>query len=214
MIELRPITRAAADAFIRAKHRHHGPTAGALWRHAIHDEAGLTGVAIVGRPVARALNDGRTVEVTRLCTDGIPNGCSMLYAAARRVADAMGYRRGLTYILKSEWERFDQGRRVGGRSVLAAGYRFLWQVDGRSWDCASRPRVDKHPTEDKIALGWGAWDLSHSVSHAMTAKERDDLQIWIRHGRIGTGRGYQAEVARARQIEAEQLTAYQRPEGE
>lgn len=115
------------------------------------------GVAIVGRPVARALDDGLTVEVTRLCTDGEPNACSMLYAAARRTADAKGYRRGLTYILKSEWDRFEGNRRTGGRSLLAAGYRFLWEVDGRSWNCKSRPRTDKHPTEDKIALGWGAW---------------------------------------------------------
>lgn len=159
MIELRPITRDDANAFVREKHRHHGPPVGDLWRHAVHDDNGcLVGVAIVGRPVARPLDDGLTVEVTRLCTDGEPNACSMLYAAARRTADAKGYRRGLTYILKSEWDRFDgDDRRIGGRSLLAAGYRFLWEVKGRSWDCQSRPRTDKHPTEDKIALGWGAW---------------------------------------------------------
>lgn len=35
-------------------------------------------------------------------------------------------------------------------------------------------------------------------------QEREDLQAWIRHGRIGTGRGYQEEVERAKKIEAEQ----------
>lgn len=55
---------------------------------------------------------------------------------------------------------------------------------------------------------------AETVSHGMTVAEIDDLQIWIRRGRIGTGRGYHAEVERARAIEAEQLTAYQRPEGE
>jgi hypothetical protein len=158
-IELRPITRDESDAFIRAKHRHHGTPVGAIWRHAVHDDDGrVVGVAVVGRPVARPLDDGLTVEVTRLCTDGEPNACSMLYGAARRAADAKGYRRGLTYILASEWDRMDDdGRRIGGRSLLAAGYRFLWRVKGRSWDTPSRPRTDKHPTEDKVALGWGAW---------------------------------------------------------
>lgn len=148
MAELRPITRDEAHAFIREKHRHHGAPVGELWRHAVHNDAGqLVAVATVGRPVARALDDGLTVEVTRVCSDGEPNACSMLYGAARKAALAKGYRRGLTYLLASE----------GGASVRAAGYLMLWRVDGRSWDCASRPRTDKHPTEDKVAWGWGAW---------------------------------------------------------
>jgi hypothetical protein len=148
VIELRPITREDAHAFIREHHRHHGAPVGELWRHAVHDGDGnLVGVATVGRPVARALDDGLTVEVTRLCTDTTPNACSMLYAAARRTAEAKGYRRGLTYILSSE----------SGASLRAAGYRELWTVRGRTWDCPSRPRTDKHPTEDKVAYGFGSW---------------------------------------------------------
>ena len=148
MIELRPITQKDAHDYIRRHHRHHGAPVGELWRHAVHDDQGvIVGVATVGRPVARALDDGLTVEVTRLCTDSTPNACSMLYGAARRAADAKGYRRGLTYILASE----------DGASVRAAGYRLLWTVRGRSWDCPSRRRIDKHPTVDKIAYGWGAW---------------------------------------------------------
>lgn len=158
MIQLRPITRDGAHAFIRAHHRHHGSPVGELWRHAVHDDDGvLVGVACVGRPVARELDDGLTVEVTRMCTLNAPNADSMMYGAARRTAEAKGYRRGLTYLLASEWDRFDDNRRVGGAGARAAGYRELWRVDGRSWNCASRPRADKHPTEDKVALGWGAW---------------------------------------------------------
>lgn len=148
MVELRPITRDEADTFIRQHHRHHGVPVGALWRQAAHDDAGhIVGVAVIGRPVARALDDGLTVEVTRLCTDGEPNTCSLLYAAARRAAIAKGYRRGLTYILASE----------SGASLRASGWQELWRVKGRSWDTPSRPRTDKHPTEDKVAYGWGAW---------------------------------------------------------
>lgn len=148
MLELRPCTRDAAFEFIKALHRHHGVPVGYLWCQAAHcDEGVLRGVAVSGRPVARGLDDGLTVEVTRLCTDGSPNACSMLYGAARRAAIAKGFRRGLTYILASE----------NGASLRAAGYRLLWTVKGRSWDTPSRPRIDKHPTDDKQAWGWGAW---------------------------------------------------------
>lgn len=147
-LQLRPITRDAAKEFIREKHRHHGVPVGDLWRHAVHDDEGqIVGVCVVGRPVARELDDGLTCEVTRLATDTHPNACSMLYAAARRTAIEKGYRRGLTYILASET----------GASLRAAGWQPLWSVKGRSWNCASRPRTDKHPTEDKQAFGWGAW---------------------------------------------------------
>jgi hypothetical protein len=107
----------------------------------------LAGVAIVSRPVARELDDGLTMEVTRLATTGAANGCSILYGAARRAAIAKGYRRGLTYILSSET----------GASLRAAGWHFLWHVEGRTWDVPGRPRTDKHPTGDKMAYGWGAW---------------------------------------------------------
>lgn len=149
MIELRPITKSEASVFIAQHHRHHRVPVGALWWQAAHNSDGvLVGVAVVGRPVARALDDGLTCEVTRrMCTDGTPNTCSMLYAATRRVAEAKGYRRGITYILASEQ----------GASLRASSWRPLWDVVGRSWDCPSRPRKDKHPTGDKSAWGWGAW---------------------------------------------------------
>ena len=149
-ISLSPISKAQADVYIRDVHRHHRPTVGALWwQGAKHESGELAGVAVVGRPVARALDDGLTVEVTRLCTDGSKNVCSLLYSATRRVALAKGYRRGLTYIRASET----------GASLRAAGWQKLWAVRGRSWDCPSRPRVDKHPTEDKVAYGWGDWGV-------------------------------------------------------
>lgn len=147
-IELRPVTREEAFNFIRLHHRHHNVPLGGLWWQGVHDDDGLLrGVAVTGRPVARALDEGYTCEVTRLCTDGAENACSMLYSASRRVALNKGFRRGLTYILSSE----------SGKSLEAAGWRFLWDVNGRSWDCPSRPRTDKHPTEDKKAYGWGEW---------------------------------------------------------
>ena len=113
MIELRPITQKAAFAFVEKHHRHHNIPPGALWQHACHDEEGqLVGVAIVGRPLARKLDDGLSTEVTRLCTLGTPNACSLLYAACRRVAIDKGYRRGLSYILETE----------DGASLRASGW--------------------------------------------------------------------------------------------
>ena len=53
-------------------------------------------------PVSRYLDDGHTLEVNRLCTDGTKNACSFLYAAAWRAARAMGYRKIVTYILDTE----------------------------------------------------------------------------------------------------------------
>ena len=148
MLELRPVKRDDARPFIREHHRHHGVPTGFMWAHGVHDDSGeLVGVATDGRPEARELDDGLTCEVTRLCTDGAPNACSMLYGAAMRAAKAKGFRRGLTYILASE----------DGASLRASGWQPLWTVKGRSWDTKSRRRVDKHPTEDKVAYGWGAW---------------------------------------------------------
>lgn len=187
-IELRPITRDEGRAFVREYHRHHGWPVGFLWLHGIHDQNGeIVGLAVNGRPVARGLDDGLTHEVTRCCTNGHPNGCSMLYAASERAAKAKGYRRGLTYLLASEWDRFKHvetgeeravadleevqkleadpmWKRTGGASVRAAGWRLLWRVKGRSWDCESRPRTDNHPTEDKVAVGWGAWPLPEEAA--------------------------------------------------
>jgi hypothetical protein len=96
MIKLRPIQRIEVRQFVLDHHRHHGWVLGFLWLHGLAGEGGaLVGIAVAGRPGARALQDGVTMEVARLCTDGEPNGCSMLYGAARRAAIAKVYRLGL-----------------------------------------------------------------------------------------------------------------------
>ncbi|MFH7191491.1 XF1762 family protein, partial [Klebsiella pneumoniae] len=84
----------------------------------------------VGRPVARGCDDGRTLEVTRLCTDGTRNACSFLYGRAAKAAFALGFSRIGTYIRADE----------PGASLYAANWRLVGETKGRSWDCASRPR--------------------------------------------------------------------------
>jgi hypothetical protein len=131
---------AEANAFVAAYHRHHRPVVGHKFSIAAVLGETIVGVAIVGRPVARSRDDGETLEVTRLCTDGTKNACSFLYGAAARATFALGFKRLGTYILASE----------PGTSLTAAGWRFIAKVRGRSWTTPSRPRVDKHPTQDKL----------------------------------------------------------------
>lgn len=128
-----------ANAFVAELHRHHKPVVGHLFSIGAVLGGRLVGVAIVGRPVARMRDDGKTAEVTRLCTDGTRNACSFLYGASARAAFALGFERIGTYILASE----------SGASVKAAGWRLIGQTRGGSWSRPSRGREDKHPTERK-----------------------------------------------------------------
>lgn len=155
-----PTTLREANAFVAQHHRHHQPTRGCIFVLAVADGpytiedpivGSLTlpggtvrGVAIIGRPVARRLHNGFTAEVTRVCTDGSRNACSMLYGAAWRAARAIGYRRLVTYTLPEE----------GGASLRAAGWRCIGEAGGGTWGRADRPRVDLHPTQ--VKLRWEA----------------------------------------------------------
>jgi hypothetical protein len=139
-IGLQPITLAEANAFVAARHRHHKPTTGHILSLAVGDGESVRGVAIVGRPSARMLQDGWTAEVLRCCTDGSRNACSMLYGAAWRACRALGYRRLITYTLPEE----------GGASLRAAGWRCVGEAGGGSWSRKARPRVDTHPTQTKL----------------------------------------------------------------
>jgi hypothetical protein len=136
-----PLPLDEANAFVAQHHRHHGRVVGHRFSLGVADQAGeIRGVAIVGRPVARGLDNGRTLEVTRVATDGAKDACSALYGACRRAAFALGYTKLVTYTLASE----------SGSSLKASGFRVVGEVRGRSWSCASRPRVDKHPTQAKL----------------------------------------------------------------
>lgn len=140
MLELRPVTITQAKEFVKLHHRHHPPPQGALFAVGVCLDNDLVGVAIIGRPVARGLQDGYTAEVTRACViEGVPNANSMLYGAAWRAARALGYKKMISYILESE----------PGTSLKAAGWKKEAFVRGRSWSCESRPREDKHPTVNK-----------------------------------------------------------------
>lgn len=136
-----PMTLRDANAFVAEHHRHHKPARGCRFCLGIVDGAGqLRGVAIIGRPMARMIDQKTTCEVVRLATDGCPNACSALYGAARRVAREMGFQRCITYILASE----------PGTSLRAAGWVREVETDGGSWSRPSRGRTDQHPLEPKV----------------------------------------------------------------
>jgi len=139
-LEIVPMTLREANAYVEQNHRHHGPVAGHKYSIGLSDGEKIVGVAIVGRPVSRHLDDGWTLEVNRLCTDGTKNACSMLYAAAWRAARAMGYKRLVTYILESE----------NGASLRAAGWKCVGQAGGLRWTGERRPEVDLYPAQMKI----------------------------------------------------------------
>lgn len=130
-----PITITAAKEYIRKHHRHNVPPVGALFACAAESDGVLVGVATVGRPVARMLADGKTCEVTRCCTDGTHNACSILYGACRRAAKALGYSRIVTYTLESE----------SGTSLLASGWSKAGMSQGGAWSRPSRSRKSVAP---------------------------------------------------------------------
>lgn len=132
-MRLIPITMRAANDFVLTHHRHHGKVRGCKFCIGVLDgEQKLRGVAVVGRPVSRYLDNGLTAEVTRLCTDGCKNACSFLYAACARIARQMGYDRIITYILESE----------NGASLRASGWSCRVTCGGGNWNTPKRPRAD------------------------------------------------------------------------
>jgi hypothetical protein len=132
-LELVPVSFAEAAAFVGMHHRHNRPPVGHKFSIGVTDGGVLVGVAIVGRPVARHFDDGRTLEVNRTATDGHRNANSMLYGAAARAAFALGYSRLITYTQADE----------SGASLRGAGWRVVAERPARgTWTTPSRPRGD------------------------------------------------------------------------
>jgi hypothetical protein len=161
-LHVEPITFTRANEYVRIVHRHHGSTEAqfSLFALAAVDETGLIcGVAIAAFPTAaNRLTDGfRTLEVTRVATDGTPNACSLLYAAAARAGKALGFSRCITYILDSET----------GVSVKAAG----WQQDEGTFGNLSWANHSKRPGRPINVGPKGRWSLN------LTSMNRPPLRL-------------------------------------
>ena len=145
MLTLRPMTQREARAWVQATHRHLSAPRGDVIRVALADDTGaIRAVAMAGRPVARALDDGLTLEVIRVASDGAHNACSMLYGALRRAGVALGYRRFITYTLPEE----------GGASLRAAGWTLDGEAGGGEWNCPSRQRRPAERPQVKHRWVW------------------------------------------------------------
>jgi hypothetical protein len=140
-IRIIPITLKTANNFVTKHHRHHSKAQGCKFCVGVVDDNGLLrGVAIVGRPVSRFLDNGLTAEVTRLCTDGYKNACSFLYSACARIAKLMGFDRIITYILAAE----------KGTSLKASGWIRDGICGGGNWNVPSRPRKNSAYAGKKV----------------------------------------------------------------
>jgi hypothetical protein len=145
-----PSTKHEVNKHIKRLHRHNKTVAGGRIFLACLDEVGeVRGVAVAGRPVARMSDDRFTLEVNRVATDGCPNANSALYGRARRIAQAYGFTRVMTYTLPSE----------SGVSLRAAGFvRVAEGVGGGSWERDGRKRPgESHVKTEKVRWEWSVW---------------------------------------------------------
>ena len=148
LLKLAPISIREANEFVTSFHRHNSPVQGGKFAIAAASDAGIIGVAITGRPVARKLQDGYTLEVLRVCVvDTAPKGsCSFLYSRSWKVAQALGYRKLITYTLATE----------SGASLRGAGWRIIGtteaRTEGKGW--TSRPNRDWQPIYGQQKLRW------------------------------------------------------------
>lgn len=144
---LLPVTIREANAFVEAFHRHNAPVQGARFALGASTADGLIGVAIVGRPVARLLQDGLTAELLRTCTrPEAPKGAvSFLAARAWRAWQAMGGTRMVTYTLADE----------SGASMRGAGWNLIGDVKNTAngWARDSRAR-EWQPIYGQMKMRW------------------------------------------------------------
>ena len=149
--EIRPISTTAARQFINEHHRHNEAPPAVNVRFAIALFIGdeMVGVATASHPVARKLNDGRTLEINRTCLrDAIDNGNSRLYGSMCRAAKALGYLKVITYTLQDE----------SGSSLKASGFSCVADVGRVPFTSPSRPRyLENLFGERKLSSGIPKW---------------------------------------------------------
>ena len=141
--EIRPTTKTEVRQFIAEHHRHNeAPTEMQIsFAVGLYRDDELVGVASAGRPVARMLDDGFTVEINRSCLEGeVGNGNSRLYGALCRAAKALGYRKVITYTLKTE----------SGASLRASGFESVGETAAASWHRDNRPRYDANLFGERV----------------------------------------------------------------
>jgi hypothetical protein len=129
-MEAVPLHLREANQFVAEYHRHSLPTVGGKFAVGAAVDGKLVGVAIAGRPICRRHDDGKTLEILRVATDGTANACSFLYARTAKIARLMGYSRIITYTLEAE----------GGASLRAVGAKPTGPLESHEWSNPNRHR--------------------------------------------------------------------------
>ena len=137
-VSIIPISLKQANDYVTENHRHHKSVRGCKFCIGLCVDAQMVGVAICGRPVSRYYDNGTTLEINRLCTNGYKNACSRLYGACVRIAKEMGYKKVITDILESE----------NGASLKASNFVNEGTAGGKIWT-GSRCRDNGVPKEMK-----------------------------------------------------------------
>jgi hypothetical protein len=132
-MEVKPITLKEANEFVKKFHRHNLPVVGCKFAISALKDGVLVGVGIAGRPVARLEDNGITLEILRVCTDGTKNSNSFIYDKIRKIAALMGYKRVITYTLKKE----------SGSSLKAIGAILESNLKPNSWNRLNRKRLEQ-----------------------------------------------------------------------
>ena len=138
-----PLTLKEANLFVKKYHRHNKPVVGCKFAIGAEKDGKLVGVAIVGRPVARLLDDKKTTEITRVCTDGTRNANSFLYARCKKICQLMGYEKIITYTLQSE----------SGSSLRAVGAKAEVKIKPQTWNRTKRKRINQ-PVYNQPKIRW------------------------------------------------------------
>ena len=135
---IKPISLKQANEYVEKYHRHHKTVRGCKFCISLVENYEIVGVAICGRPVSRYYDNGTTLEINRLCTNGFKNACSQLYGACCRIAKEMGYKKIITYTLESE----------NGASLRASNFVCEGIAGGKEWT-GCRKRDNGVPKEMK-----------------------------------------------------------------
>lgn len=149
-MELRPISIRHASTFVREHHRHHEAPRGAKFALAAWHEGQLVGVAMIGRPVSRALDNGTTAEVIRVATGRYAERLfiSLRCREAGRSSDGLS---------KSRYLHTDRGKRGEPARGWLAACRCRWRrfvVATESAACRRSSITAKNTVGGCILRGW------------------------------------------------------------
>ena len=134
-MKAKPMSQRQAKEWVTTHYNNNKTPHGDIFRVAAEHDCKIVGVAMVGRPVSRVLQDRGGAEVLRMCLiEGAPkNTASFLYGRCIRAAKALGYTALYTYSLEFE----------EAASIRAASFVEDGKVKGRSWASKGRPRTDQ-----------------------------------------------------------------------